>query len=512
MAVLRPFRFWVQNVLPQVYDDSLSYYELLNKVVDKLNEVIGAINGTNQAFEELLVFVNEYFNSTEFSELVDKKLDEMAEDGTLDSIVNKYNMFVPSDSDKDSYLSGTLSAIASWLVNEVDSDSIVNPSDAVGITLPFYARYNDTGKSYDTLFQKYSQQNADTFVRDDTYNDKPIVYMNCACMLSTITKGRDYVNSAPYYGATAQSYDEEVARSKCLEVGNSLEKPWTIDFLNNCFSGYMGEIMDKSGCTLRLLYDGDRDEIKSDVLNTLETGDFVFFARPNTHPEAYKGIVHCSYYIKSMSDMDKAGEPYNVKFKPVPDNEYGDQSLGSIFHCHGATSGLYANVLRIETLKAAIYRRYPGANVWVCKPYSNSLNSNKAARKVNGVYKFGDNTYFGVTAFGNADTIPAHGADYDDNNRTLYIERPALVGRVASGSGNLNELTDGIYYINNLSEWTNHPSTVNDEEIVLFQFGQATEHKIQLAFEVNSGRIIYRQRKGYLDWGDWKVCAYNVIS
>lgn len=35
---LRPFRFWCQKVLPLVYDDSLSYYELLCKVVDYLNK------------------------------------------------------------------------------------------------------------------------------------------------------------------------------------------------------------------------------------------------------------------------------------------------------------------------------------------------------------------------------------------------------------------------------------------------------------------------------------------
>ena len=37
---LKPLRFWSQKVLPLVYDDSLSYYEVLNKVVAKINEVI----------------------------------------------------------------------------------------------------------------------------------------------------------------------------------------------------------------------------------------------------------------------------------------------------------------------------------------------------------------------------------------------------------------------------------------------------------------------------------------
>lgn len=35
----------VQNVLPLVYDDSLSYYEFLGKVVNKINEIIDNING-----------------------------------------------------------------------------------------------------------------------------------------------------------------------------------------------------------------------------------------------------------------------------------------------------------------------------------------------------------------------------------------------------------------------------------------------------------------------------------
>ena len=34
------FRFWCQKVLPLVYDESLSYYELLCKVVDYINQLI----------------------------------------------------------------------------------------------------------------------------------------------------------------------------------------------------------------------------------------------------------------------------------------------------------------------------------------------------------------------------------------------------------------------------------------------------------------------------------------
>ena len=40
MPILPKFRFWCYKVLPLVYDDSLSYYEVLCKVVDYINKLI----------------------------------------------------------------------------------------------------------------------------------------------------------------------------------------------------------------------------------------------------------------------------------------------------------------------------------------------------------------------------------------------------------------------------------------------------------------------------------------
>lgn len=37
-------KFWSQKILPLVYDDSLSYYEVISKIASKLNEVIGNVN------------------------------------------------------------------------------------------------------------------------------------------------------------------------------------------------------------------------------------------------------------------------------------------------------------------------------------------------------------------------------------------------------------------------------------------------------------------------------------
>lgn len=51
MSVER-LKFWCQHVLPLVYDDSLSYYEAICKVVDKLNETITYVNTFTDNFHE----------------------------------------------------------------------------------------------------------------------------------------------------------------------------------------------------------------------------------------------------------------------------------------------------------------------------------------------------------------------------------------------------------------------------------------------------------------------------
>lgn len=50
---LKVFRFWCQKVLPLVYDDSLSYYEVLCKVIDYLNNMIKNVNEISDDVEQL---------------------------------------------------------------------------------------------------------------------------------------------------------------------------------------------------------------------------------------------------------------------------------------------------------------------------------------------------------------------------------------------------------------------------------------------------------------------------
>lgn len=90
---LQPFRYWCQKVLPLVYDDSLSYYELLCKVVNYLNKTMedvetlhGDVTNLHTAYEQLQNYVNMYFSSLDVQQEINNKIDEMAENGTLNRL------------------------------------------------------------------------------------------------------------------------------------------------------------------------------------------------------------------------------------------------------------------------------------------------------------------------------------------------------------------------------------------------------------------------------------------
>lgn len=89
------FRFWCHKVLPLVYDDSLSYYELLNKVVKYLNEMSTEVNNIVRDLNEFKVYVDTRFEDltdnidTLLEEKLDALVDRWKEDGTIDDIVKQ---------------------------------------------------------------------------------------------------------------------------------------------------------------------------------------------------------------------------------------------------------------------------------------------------------------------------------------------------------------------------------------------------------------------------------------
>lgn len=110
------FKFWCQKVLPLVYDDSLSYYELLCKVVDYINnlihdnsETIDNMDALLTAYNQLQDYVNNYFANLDLTGEVSNKIDEMVEDGDLLAIIQP-----------------TLDAMGQYLVDQSEAQQTYN--------------------------------------------------------------------------------------------------------------------------------------------------------------------------------------------------------------------------------------------------------------------------------------------------------------------------------------------------------------------------------------------------
>lgn len=70
ISTMTRFKFWCQKVLPLVYDDSLSYYEVLCKVVDYINNLINEdklIEENITELQEELNQVQEWINNFDTS-------------------------------------------------------------------------------------------------------------------------------------------------------------------------------------------------------------------------------------------------------------------------------------------------------------------------------------------------------------------------------------------------------------------------------------------------------------
>ena len=84
---LQPFQAWVQQSLPAVYDDSLSYTDLLAKMLAYLNNLVANNNTLSTDVTNAINYINTFFESTDFQDKVDDKLNRMAEDGSLSRLI-----------------------------------------------------------------------------------------------------------------------------------------------------------------------------------------------------------------------------------------------------------------------------------------------------------------------------------------------------------------------------------------------------------------------------------------
>lgn len=128
MSYPHHFYFWCQHVLPLVYDDSLSYYEVLCKVTDYINNMLKDINSLTDITNQLRIDVDtlqkewpEFQDSINqdieaFKQEVTTELQEMQD--TLDAIKNGEYVNLYLDSIK-SYIDNNLQNLVAGIVKYV---------------------------------------------------------------------------------------------------------------------------------------------------------------------------------------------------------------------------------------------------------------------------------------------------------------------------------------------------------------------------------------------------------
>ena len=138
-APVPPFVRFVASAVPMVFDNSLSYYECLcalwkwmqDNLVDVINNNANVTEYYIELTKELKEFVENYFANLDVQEEINNKLDQMAEDGTLQEIIAQY-----------------IQANTAWCFDTVAdmklAPNLVNGSYAQ--TLGYHAK-NDGGKS-----------------------------------------------------------------------------------------------------------------------------------------------------------------------------------------------------------------------------------------------------------------------------------------------------------------------------------------------------------------------------
>lgn len=240
------FKFWCQKVLPLVYDDSLSYYELLCKVVNYLNDVISNVDIASEntrrlyeAFISLQNYVNNYFDDLNVVGIINDKLDEMANDGTLNALLNnlkkKYLIISDSYGAGGTQSGAVYTTFVEFLVANSKLDIVSNCWSGAG-----FASSGD-GKSFIDLVKEYQGDKnviTDIYVVGG-YNDL------------TKTEPEIYNGMSEFIEYVRANYPS--AKVWCAPVGWSW---FATDYplLNRMVSTYMNGAFNGMGCVTNINY------------------------------------------------------------------------------------------------------------------------------------------------------------------------------------------------------------------------------------------------------------------
>jgi len=226
---LTPFKMQVLQSFPFIDEDfdAITNYELLCKVVEYLNTTVDNVNLLESDFQTLYNYVHDYFDNLDVQEEINKKLDEMAEDGTLTNIIKNYvdplfnsfteesqanyNSFtqningeVDSQNNRINIMENKINSVTSGspagVYNTVNDLTTANPDHTkiyVVLADNNWYYYNTSTNTW-TSGGTYLSSNSDLFLKEDSINsvaNKVVYNITNNLKYTGLSQGIDYDNS-----------------------------------------------------------------------------------------------------------------------------------------------------------------------------------------------------------------------------------------------------------------------------------------------------------------------------
>lgn len=201
LITMPPFKSWLASNIPAVYDNTMSYYEELCALIAYLEkQVTPAVNANTVGLTELKSYVENYFANLDVQEEINNKLDEMADDGTLQEIMASY-----------------INANVSWTFDDVaDMKSSTNLIDGSYAQTLGYYDINDGGES---LYYIRTKEES------DTPDEMLMVAIGTELVAILVTNGK--INSAQCGIKGDGTTDATTALNTFFELDPLLEKTVT---------------------------------------------------------------------------------------------------------------------------------------------------------------------------------------------------------------------------------------------------------------------------------------------
>lgn len=131
-----PFRKWVESALPGVYDESLSLYELMAKLLKSFGDVVESVDGMGEtsnglllAFTTLKAAMDKATADMDVENRVKEALERAGEDGTIEDIVR----MVLDELEVDVEVDPTLTKEGKAADAKATGDALKNKVDVTGV-------------------------------------------------------------------------------------------------------------------------------------------------------------------------------------------------------------------------------------------------------------------------------------------------------------------------------------------------------------------------------------------